>query len=84
MQVHKIQWLSKSDNGEIHGSMVLYLARSESHEKLLRDIQVEGDSEKAFTGLYERRRDPMRCFSCHQIYRVAAQCSSTIKMSSMC
>jgi hypothetical protein len=71
VRVHKIQWLSKHDTGKIHGSMVLYLARSQDAEKLLRDRRVEVDGETAFARPYERRTGPMRCFKCHQFNHVA-------------
>jgi hypothetical protein len=84
VRVHKIQWLSKPDTGKIHGSMVLYLARSQDAEKLLRDGRVEVDGETAFARPYERRTGPMRCFKCHQFNHVAAQCPSPQPVCSRC
>jgi hypothetical protein len=84
VQVHKIQWLSKPDRSKIHGSMVLYLARRQDAEKLLRDGRVEVDGETAFARPYERRTGPMRCFKCHQFNHVAAQCPSPQPVCSRC
>jgi hypothetical protein len=63
LQVHKIQWLSKVDAGKIHGSLVLYLARRQDAEKLLREVRVEIDGETAFARPFARRAAPMRCFN---------------------
>lgn len=84
VQVHKIQWLSKPDSSKIHGSMVLYLARRQDAEKLLRGGRVEVDGETAFARPYERRTGPMRCFKCHQFNHMAAQCPSSQPVCSRC
>ncbi|HEY5814054.1 MAG TPA: hypothetical protein VIT23_15540, partial [Terrimicrobiaceae bacterium] len=84
VQVHKIQWLSKPDSSKIHGSMVLYLARRQDAEKLLRDGRVEVDGETAFARPYERRTGPMRCFKCHQFNHMAARCPSSQPVCSRC
>jgi hypothetical protein len=84
VHVHKIQWLSKPNPGKIHGSMVLYLAKREAAEKLVREVRVDIEGETAFARPYERRNGPRRCFKCHQFEHMAAACPSRVTICSRC
>ncbi|KIX04690.1 uncharacterized protein Z518_05560 [Rhinocladiella mackenziei CBS 650.93] len=84
IRVHKLQWLSRPNADKIHGSMVLYLARREDAEKLLREVRVDIDGETAFARPYERRIGPVRCFKCHQFNHVVAKCPSPQSICSRC
>jgi hypothetical protein len=84
VQVHKIQWLSKPSPTKIHGSMVLYLAKREHAERLLREVRVDIEGETAFAKPYERRNGPRRCFKCRQFGHIASTCPSQASVCSRC
>lgn len=84
VHIHKIQWLSKPDPGKIHGSMVLYLAKREEVDKLLREGRVGIEGETAFPRPYQRQTGPQRCYKCRQFQHIAAACPAPAVVCSRC
>lgn len=84
VSIHQIRWLSKTATDKTYGSMVVYLARQEDAEKLLREGMMDIEGETGFVRHFEKRVGPIRCFKRHQFNHITTKCPSSEVVCGQC
>lgn len=84
VSVAKMRWLS-APSEKAYGSLVVYLVKYSDAQDLLERQLMDFKGEAGFTGVFERRMVPSRCFKCqkygHQEFRcqgeeICGKCAS--------
>lgn len=77
VEVVKMRWLS-GPSTKTYGSIVVYLAKAVDAQALLERQIMDFKGEAGFTGHFERRQLPSRCFKCQQYGHQEARCTHDV------
>ncbi len=75
VNIAKIAWLSRKDQGKAYGSMVVYVTKGSEAARLLQDQYFHVAGESAYTRVYERRVGPTQCYNCQELGHKAYACT---------
>jgi len=74
VQIAKMEWLSRKDNGKAYGSMVIWVTKGSDAMKLLHGLYFHIAGESAYVRVYEPRIRPIQCYKCQTIGHKAFSC----------
>ena len=77
VNIAKIAWLSRKDQGKAYGSMVVYVTKGSEAARLLREQYFHVAGESAYTRVYEHRAGPTQCYNCQEVGHKAYACTKT-------
>lgn len=75
VNIAKIAWLSRRDEGKLYGSMVVYVTKGSDAARLLQGQYFHLAGESAYTSIFEPRYGPKQCYRCQQLGHKAFMCS---------
>jgi Zinc knuckle len=75
VNIAKIAWLSRRDEGKAYGSMVVYVTKGSDAARLLQDQYFHLAGESAYTSIFEPRYGPKQCYRCQELGHKAFSCS---------
>ena len=75
VNIAKIAWLSRRDEGKAYGSMVVYVTKGSDAARLLGDQYFHLAGESAYTSIFEPRYGPKQCYRCQELGHKAFSCS---------
>lgn len=75
VNIAKIAWLSRRDEGKLYGSMVVYVTKGSDAARLLQGQYFHLAGESAYTSVFEPRYGPKQCYRCQELGHKAFSCS---------
>jgi hypothetical protein len=75
VNIAKIAWLSRKDEGKLYGSMVVYVTRGSDAARLLQEQYFHLAGESAYTSVFEPRYGPKQCYRCQELGHKAFSCT---------
>jgi hypothetical protein len=75
VHIAKISWLSRKDTAKAYGSMVVYVTKGSEAAQLLQDQYFHVAGESAYTGVFEPRYRPPKCYRCQETGHKAYSCT---------
>jgi hypothetical protein len=78
VNIAKIAWLSRRDEGKLYGSMVVYVTKGSDAARLLQDQYFHLAGESAYTSIFEPRFGPKQCYKCQELGHKAFSCTKPL------
>jgi hypothetical protein len=75
VNIAKIAWLSRKDEGKLYGSMVVYVTKGSDATRLLEEQYFHLAGESAYTSVFEPRYGPKQCYRCQELGHKAFSCT---------